>query len=36
MHLLTALVLRKPGMMFKLAVIGAQGIYYLTTFIHTS
>ena len=26
MHLLTALVLRKPGFLFRLAVIGAQGI----------
>ena len=25
MHLLTALVLRKPGPLFKFAVIGAQG-----------
>ncbi|XP_003385247.1 PREDICTED: alternative oxidase, mitochondrial-like [Amphimedon queenslandica] len=27
MHLLTALVLRKPGFLFRFAVIGAQGIF---------
>jgi hypothetical protein len=27
MHLLTALVLRQPGIMFKLAVIGSQGMF---------
>ena len=27
MHLLTALVLRKPGPLFKFAVVGAQGMF---------
>lgn len=27
MHLLTALVLRKPGFLFRMSVIGAQGIH---------
>lgn len=33
MHLLTALVLRKPGILFKLAVIGAQGTLYYKDYI---
>lgn len=28
MHLLTAMVLRNPGPLFKAAVIGAQGLYW--------
>ena len=28
MHLLTAMVLRNPGPLFKAAVIGAQGLYF--------
>ena len=30
MHLLTALELKRPGPVFKIAVIGTQGTYYFT------
>ena len=33
MHLLTAMVLRNPGPIFKAAVIGTQGSYYIVAIL---